>query len=120
MQDTNSIFNSDLLIFKMKVKQKEVEMLSDSGAGYNLMDRPTARRLQLDLQNLPNTMYLNTIAGGRLPIIAKINVLCEYRQKKIDNLYFFVTKYDLAYTILERKGLDTLHSGSKHRLLELD
>lgn len=91
----------------------------DIGAGYNLLDQSTIKRLQLDTKKLPNNVFLRTISGGRLPIIVKAKLDCNYNGKYYQQ-NFIVSEYNLPYIIIGRQGMSQLMPGWKERLLLQD
>lgn len=88
----------------------------DTGAGYNLLDQATKKRLNLDSKKLPNNVYLRTISGGRLPITSKVTLNCYYNGKS-HQINFFVTKYNVPNIVIERYGMSQLIPDLNERLL---
>lgn len=96
----------------MEAQNHILKAIVDTEAGYNLMDMATARFLNVKLERLPSNVCLQTISGGRLPIVAKMNIPIKYDQN-VTNVSVFVSEYSLPFTILGREGLSKPFPGWK-------
>lgn len=92
----NNILTTKLLIMGQQ------EVLLDTGAGYNLIDFPTSKRLHTQIQELPEKVFLRTISKWKtIPIVVKTSE--QYIQEnRTVTLEFFVTKYNFPCIIIGR------------------
>lgn len=69
----------DKLVIQLSLQGKKINVLLDSIAAYNILDKDTAKALGPKCLKLLTNAFLRSITGGRLPITTKVVVLLEVR-----------------------------------------